>query len=259
MEEQFRWDIDGSDEAGGTTTTSSPDVSESPWDDSSSTTSGNQSPFGALADEFGAFDSPGSDFDGSYLAPPVGTGDDDGEEDGAGGATAGFSMEPLVVMPRHVDMRREPARAQPQRERPARPQRDSKKRRQTTEEAGFDGSVLPTLPPQGALLPAGPVHELPNTLVYQLLRDATQVAQGPRPAFLRPADSGGVFIEREAGLFRNLKPKMDRPKGAERWKQSSVLYVQQLEGVSFGDGGRGEVWIKKMYGSVLPAGRLFHA
>eukprot|EP01044_Picomonas_judraskeda_P038281 COSAG03_NODE_17797_length_367_cov_38.600746_1_plen_25_part_10 len=25
MEEQFRWDIDGSDEAGGTTTTSSPD------------------------------------------------------------------------------------------------------------------------------------------------------------------------------------------------------------------------------------------
>eukprot|EP01044_Picomonas_judraskeda_P017144 COSAG03_NODE_3170_length_2164_cov_5.021792_3_plen_154_part_01 len=154
MEEQFRWDIDGSDEAGGTTTTSSPDVSESPWDDSSSTTSGNQSPFGALADEFGAFDSPGSDFDGSYLAPPVGTGDDDGEEDGAGGATAGFSMEPLVVMPRHVDMRREPARAQPQRERPARPQRDSKKRRQTTEEAGFDGSVLPTLPPQGALLPA---------------------------------------------------------------------------------------------------------
>jgi hypothetical protein len=259
MEEQFRWDIDGSDEAGGTTTTSSPDVSEFPWDDSSSTTSGDQPPFGALADAFGAFDSPGSDFDGSYLAPPVGTGDDDGEDDGAARATAGFSMEPLVVMPRHVDMVREPTRAQPQRERPARPQRDSKKRRQTTEEAGFDGSILPTLSPQGALLPAGPVHELPNTLVYQLLRDATQVAQGPRPAFLRPADSGGVFIEREAGLFRNLKPKIDRPKGAERWKQSSVSNVQQLEGVSFGDGGRGEVWVKKMYGSVLPAGRLYHA
>ena len=247
MEEQFRWDIDGSDEAGGTTTTSSPDVSDFPWDDSSSTTSGDQPPFGA-------FDS-GSDFDGSYLAPPVGTGDDDGEEDGAQGAAAGFSM---VAMPRPVDMR-EPARAQPQRERPARPRRDSKKRRQTTEEAGFDGSVLPTLPPQGALLPAGPVHELPNTLVYKLLRDATQVAQGPRPAFLRSEHSGGVFIERQAGLFSNLKPKIDRPKGAERWKQSSVSYVQQLEGVSFGDDGRGEVWVKKMYGSVLPANRLYHA
>ena len=255
MAEDSFWDDD----------TSGHDVSDFSFhDDSSSTTSGDHPPvdmFGRRQfDDWG--DSPSSDFDGSCFPPPVDAGDDD---DGVQWpAAAGLLMEPLVAKPRPEEPKREPAKAQPQTGPPSRSQRNRKKRRQTKEEAelpaGFDTSVLPTLPPQGALLPAGPVRELSNELVYALLRDPTQVAHGPRPAVLEAAHIGAVFMERQAGLFRNLKPITDRQKGAERWKQSDVSFVRQLKNVSFGGDGRGQVWVKKMYGSVFPAGRFkYHA
>ena len=119
--------------------------------------------------------------------------------------------------------------------------------------ASFDPSALPTVPPQGQLLPpSGPVRDLDNQLVYALLSDPTQVAQGPRPAILNAASSGSVYLERQSGRFGSLKPKRRMQESAERWKQSSVSYMQQLEGVSIGEDGRGEVWVKKMYGKVLP-------
>lgn len=137
---------------------------------------------------------------------------------------------------------------------PSQPQsRSTKKRRQVDEQqSSFDTSSLPTVSADGQLLGPGPVHRLDNMLIYSLLVDSKQSAHGLRPAALKASDLGAVFLERQSGLHGNLKPKRIMQGPAQQWKQSDISSMTQLKGITFGHDGKGEVWVKKMYGKVLP-------
>eukprot|EP01046_Picozoa_sp_COSAG06_P027576 COSAG06_NODE_2445_length_6866_cov_9.468450_1_plen_385_part_00 len=92
--------------------------------------------------------------------------------------------------------------------------------------------------------------------VYELLSNPAQ-PDHVRPGFFTDADVGTVFVERFVqGPPATEVPKESRRargKGLDKWKQKDVLSIKQVPHVRFGSDLRGEVWVRKMYGNVVPA------
>lgn len=92
------------------------------------------------------------------------------------------------------------------------------------------------------------VDRLAPSDVYRLLHNEAECADGPRPDFITDECTGCIFLERTSG-----RPPLQRPrrrKGVDKWKQRMELIPKIVSGVTCGDSGKGEVWVKSSYGQV---------
>jgi hypothetical protein len=117
----------------------------------------------------------------------------------------------------------------------------------------FDERVLPQAAIEGQLFGSESTDLLDQKSVYEILSDPRQAAQGARPDFIQLSDIGAVFLERQDGTPQSQQSRAGRrAAGLEQWKQSDLSSIQRVPRVSFGKDRKGEVWIKKMYGKILP-------
>ena len=103
--------------------------------------------------------------------------------------------------------------------------------------------LLPTSFEQGALQPE---------VVFDLIAD-NNPCQGRRPDFITDADLGKVYVERVQGV-PGIARKNRRPPGLQKWSQGDTLWIKRVPGFRYGPHGKGEVWVKAVYGQVLPIG-----
>lgn len=90
---------------------------------------------------------------------------------------------------------------------------------------------------------------LPIEVAYALLSDTAKNCGGPRPKFLSFEDRGRLFMERSSSTRLPLV-RSRRPRGSDRWCQGAELQPRKVEGVSFGHRGRGEIWLRAVYGTI---------
>ena len=84
--------------------------------------------------------------------------------------------------------------------------------------------------------------------VYELLMDKSKPCQGKRPDFINDADIGKIFLEPISGIPPQRKDR--RPPRLQQWSQGDMQWFKQVPGVSYGEDGRGEAWVKATYGQV---------
>jgi hypothetical protein len=90
---------------------------------------------------------------------------------------------------------------------------------------------------------------LPTEQAFALLTDAAQPCSGRRPDFLTPEDDHKLFVERTSGTPPLHRPR--RTKGMDKWAQNSELQLRQVKGVSYGEDGRGEIWVRTIHGTIV--------
>jgi hypothetical protein len=95
---------------------------------------------------------------------------------------------------------------------------------------------------------AGVFDPLEPSVVYRLLNDKTERAEGYRPDFITDECIGRIYLERISGPPGVQRPR--RRKGLDLWNQGMELVPKRLQGVTCGDDGKGEVWLKTVYGKV---------
>ena len=88
-------------------------------------------------------------------------------------------------------------------------------------------------------------------VVYDLIADENP-CQGRRPDFITDADVGKLYVERVNGVPGQIK-KDRRPKGLQKWSQGDTLWIKPVPKIRYGPEGKGQVWVKALYGQVLPA------
>lgn len=125
----------------------------------------------------------------------------------------------------------------------------------TGAEKGAMEMALATAPARAARGPLSTRFEhsalLPE-VVYDLITDKNP-CQGRRPDFITDADVGKIYFERVQGV-PGLTRKDRRQRGLQKWSQGDTLWIKQVPNIRYGPHNRGQVWVKAVYGQVLPAG-----
>jgi hypothetical protein len=89
-------------------------------------------------------------------------------------------------------------------------------------------------------------------VVYDLITDKNP-CQGRRPDFITESDVGNIYVEWVQGV-PGVAKKSRRPAGLQKWSQGDTLWIKRVPGIKYGPDGKGEVWVKAVYGQVLPVG-----
>jgi hypothetical protein len=178
---------------------------------------------------------------GARCSPPV----------RSGGPTDGWRAGPVRFRPKGGGHDRTPKRV-----RPVPQQRDAVSAAAAAELAEREAAALAQAeaPARGLRGPLPTVCEhrsLRPEVVYDLIADLNP-CQGRRPDFITDADVGKIYIERMQGV-PGIARKDRRQRGLQKWSQGDTLWTKQVPQVRYGPEGRGQVWVKAVYGQVLPA------
>jgi hypothetical protein len=113
-------------------------------------------------------------------------------------------------------------------------------------------AAAPARAARGPLPTAFEHNALQPEVVYELITDKNP-CQGRRPDFITDADLGKIFVEYVQGV-PGIARKTRRPPGLQKWSQGDTLWIKRVPGIRYGPHGKGEVWVKAVYGQVLPIG-----
>lgn len=95
------------------------------------------------------------------------------------------------------------------------------------------------------------LNALRPEVVYDLITDENP-CQGRRPERITDSDVGKIYVERVNGVPGQVR-KDRRPAGLQKWSQGDTLWIKPVPKIRYGPEGKGQVWVKALYGQVLPA------